>query len=233
MGLAVLAFLLRRRRERASLDLASASLGVALRLLIATPSKWPWHFGALVGIAAVAVASETIRLSQGRRGRTRLGGTTVRRDRRGAAGRWSGPRETRRGIPRICGRWTGRCPPRGSRLRPSRSDSRLLFACARSSSRAAEHGHLRPRRGTLATRAALVSHPAVDRIDGRDARSRRRQDRGMDVDTPESPDAPRRSGLRIRRRPARAAMDSVRPLSTLGGERAVFQRGSSLLPWID
>ena len=62
MGLAVLAFLLRRRRERASLDLASASLGVALVLLIATPSKWPWHFGALVGVAAVAVAAETVRL---------------------------------------------------------------------------------------------------------------------------------------------------------------------------
>ena len=57
-----LAFLLRRRRERTSLDLAPTSLGVALVLLIATPSKWPWHFGALVGIAAVAVASETIRL---------------------------------------------------------------------------------------------------------------------------------------------------------------------------
>jgi hypothetical protein len=62
IGLAVLAFVLRRRRGRTSLDLASASLGVALILLIATPSKWPWHFGALVGIAAVAVASETIRL---------------------------------------------------------------------------------------------------------------------------------------------------------------------------
>ena len=62
IGLAVLAFVLRRRRERTPLDLASASLAVALVLLIATPSKWPWHFGALIGIAAVAVASETIRL---------------------------------------------------------------------------------------------------------------------------------------------------------------------------
>ena len=60
--LAVLAFVLRRQRERTSLDVGSASLGIALVLLVATPSKWPWHFGALVGIAAVAVASETIRL---------------------------------------------------------------------------------------------------------------------------------------------------------------------------
>ena len=62
IGLAVLAFVLRRRRERTPLDLASASLAVALVLLIATPSKWPWHFGALICIAAVSVASETVRL---------------------------------------------------------------------------------------------------------------------------------------------------------------------------
>ena len=62
VGLTVLAFVLRRRRKRTPLDIASASLGVALILLVATPTKWPWHFGALVGIAAVAVASETTRL---------------------------------------------------------------------------------------------------------------------------------------------------------------------------
>ena len=64
MGLAVLAFVFRRRRERTALDLPAASLGISLVLLIATPSKWPWHFGALVGLAAVAVAAETIRLRQ-------------------------------------------------------------------------------------------------------------------------------------------------------------------------
>jgi arabinosyltransferase A len=63
IALAVLALLLRRRREgRTLLDLPAAALGVGLVLLVATPSKWPWHFGALIGIAAVAVACETARL---------------------------------------------------------------------------------------------------------------------------------------------------------------------------
>jgi hypothetical protein len=64
--LAVLAYLLRRRadRERALLGLPGASLGMALLLLIATPSKLPWHFGALIGIAALALAAETARLWQ-------------------------------------------------------------------------------------------------------------------------------------------------------------------------
>jgi hypothetical protein len=60
--LALLAFFLRPRvRDRTLLDLPAASLGVALLLLIATPSKWPWHFGALIGLAALAVAAETTR----------------------------------------------------------------------------------------------------------------------------------------------------------------------------
>jgi hypothetical protein len=58
--LTVLAYLLRRRRDPA-LDLYGASLGLAFVLLIATPSKVPWHFGALIGLAAIAVASETAR----------------------------------------------------------------------------------------------------------------------------------------------------------------------------
>ncbi|MDQ3672038.1 MAG: arabinosyltransferase domain-containing protein, partial [Actinomycetota bacterium] len=63
--LTVLAFLLRRRRERQPLlDLPAASLGLSLVLLIATPSKFPWHFGALVGVAAVALAAEIARLRQ-------------------------------------------------------------------------------------------------------------------------------------------------------------------------
>ncbi len=63
--LAVLAFLLRRRRDPDRLlDLPAASLGVALVLFIATPTKWPWHFGTLIGLAAVAVAAETARLGE-------------------------------------------------------------------------------------------------------------------------------------------------------------------------
>ena len=62
--LGVLAYLLRRRRPRADplLDLAAPALGVALVLLIATPSKVPWHFGTLIAVAAVAAACETARL---------------------------------------------------------------------------------------------------------------------------------------------------------------------------
>src|SRR5262249_8525066 len=62
--LAVLAYLLRRRRTRADplLDLAAPAVGVALVLLIATPSKVPWHFGNLIALAAVAAACETARL---------------------------------------------------------------------------------------------------------------------------------------------------------------------------
>jgi cell wall arabinan synthesis protein/arabinosyltransferase-like concanavalin domain-containing protein len=64
MVLAVLAYLLRRRRDRAGalLGLPAITLGLALVLLIATPTKWPWHFGTLIGIAAVAIAAETARL---------------------------------------------------------------------------------------------------------------------------------------------------------------------------
>jgi hypothetical protein len=61
-GLIVLAYVLRSRHGRTALGLPAASLGIALVLLIATPSKWPWHFGTLIGIAAVALATETVRL---------------------------------------------------------------------------------------------------------------------------------------------------------------------------
>jgi hypothetical protein len=61
--LAIVAFAVRRRRNGSTpLDLPSSTLAVALVLLIATPSKWPWHFGALIGLAALAVAAETARL---------------------------------------------------------------------------------------------------------------------------------------------------------------------------
>jgi len=62
IALVLLAFVVRRDRERRPLlDLPATSLAVGLVLLIATPSKLPWHFGALLGIAAVAVAAETAR----------------------------------------------------------------------------------------------------------------------------------------------------------------------------
>jgi hypothetical protein len=61
--LAVVAFLLRARRTRQPLlDLPAASLGLALILFVATPTKHAWHFGALIGLAAVAVAAETARV---------------------------------------------------------------------------------------------------------------------------------------------------------------------------
>jgi hypothetical protein len=64
--LAVLAYLMRRRPDRpgALLGLPGASLGIAFLLLIATPSKLPWHFGAFIGVAALALAAETARLRQ-------------------------------------------------------------------------------------------------------------------------------------------------------------------------
>jgi len=63
MLLAVVAFVLRRRRnEQILLDLPSLALIVSLALLIATPSKRPWHFGTLLGVIALAVAAETVRL---------------------------------------------------------------------------------------------------------------------------------------------------------------------------
>jgi hypothetical protein len=64
--LAVAGFLL-RRRDRESwprLGLPATTLGIALLLFVVTPSKLPWHFGTLIGFAALAVAAETARLRQ-------------------------------------------------------------------------------------------------------------------------------------------------------------------------
>jgi len=63
MMLAVAAYVLRRRRSgKVLLDLPSLALLVSLLLLIATPSKWPFHFGTMLGVVALAVAAETARL---------------------------------------------------------------------------------------------------------------------------------------------------------------------------
>ena len=61
--LVALAWLTRRRAARAGvLSLPAASVAVALVLLAFAPSKWPWHFGALAAMAAVALAAEVERL---------------------------------------------------------------------------------------------------------------------------------------------------------------------------
>jgi arabinosyltransferase B len=62
MVLAALAYVFRRNREaRPLLDLPARALIVSLLLFVATPSKWPWHFGALLGFVVLAVAAETCR----------------------------------------------------------------------------------------------------------------------------------------------------------------------------
>jgi hypothetical protein len=63
MGLVVLAFVLRVSRERRGLlHFPATVLTVGLVLLVLTPSKWPSHFGALIGFAAVAFGAEAARL---------------------------------------------------------------------------------------------------------------------------------------------------------------------------
>lgn len=72
MLLATIAFLFRfDRSARPRLDLASRSLVIALLLLVLTPSKWPWHFGALTALVAVAAASESARWRNGSQRLTR------------------------------------------------------------------------------------------------------------------------------------------------------------------
>ena len=62
IGLALLAFVTRRRAGRRLLDLPATMLGLALALFVVTPSKIPWHFGALTGLLALAVAAEVSRI---------------------------------------------------------------------------------------------------------------------------------------------------------------------------
>ena len=61
IALVALFFLLRRVRTRDVLDVPARSLIIALPLLIVTWSKLPWHFGVLIGFAAVAVGTEAHR----------------------------------------------------------------------------------------------------------------------------------------------------------------------------
>ncbi len=61
--LTVVFFLTRRRPDRTGVSaLPARSVAVALLLLAFVPSKWPWHFGAFVGIGALAAGAEVARL---------------------------------------------------------------------------------------------------------------------------------------------------------------------------
>ena len=54
----------RNRGRRDPISLPALSVALGLVLLAFVPSKWPWHFGALIGIGAVAVAAEVTRLCE-------------------------------------------------------------------------------------------------------------------------------------------------------------------------
>ena len=62
MWLAVLAYLVRSERKGLPLDVSTRTLAVGLLLLVPLPDKWIWHFGALLGLGAVAIAAESARL---------------------------------------------------------------------------------------------------------------------------------------------------------------------------
>ena len=52
----------RQRRERTPLNLPATMLAAALALLVLTPSKFPWHFGALTGLVALTIGAEVARI---------------------------------------------------------------------------------------------------------------------------------------------------------------------------
>lgn len=59
LGVAAAAFAITTTvRKRAWTSLPAGSLFIAIGLLTFTPSKWPWHFGSLIGLFAVAFALE-------------------------------------------------------------------------------------------------------------------------------------------------------------------------------
>lgn len=70
LGLLLLcvAAMLTRRRSAASgvRALPASSVAIGLLLLGFVPSKWPWHFGALAAIAAVAISAEVTSLARER-----------------------------------------------------------------------------------------------------------------------------------------------------------------------
>ena len=80
IALAILGLVTRRRRVvLGAYDyFPAATLCVALVLLVATPSKWPWHFGAIAGVVALAVTIE-LRRFRHEQNRNRLGVATASR----------------------------------------------------------------------------------------------------------------------------------------------------------
>jgi arabinosyltransferase C len=72
IAVVVLGFLLRDRRERAVPALPTRTLIAGLLLLALAPSKWPWHFGALVAPAALAAGAEAVRFRSELAGAARL-----------------------------------------------------------------------------------------------------------------------------------------------------------------
>jgi len=69
----VAAFVSRNRGSVTGIStLPARAVAIALLLLVFVPSKWPWHFGALLGIAAVGAACEVARLGREHRGKERL-----------------------------------------------------------------------------------------------------------------------------------------------------------------
>lgn len=63
IGLAALAFLVRRRRGPFTLlDFPAATLLAGVVLFVAIPSKWPSHFGTLLGVLALACCCEAARV---------------------------------------------------------------------------------------------------------------------------------------------------------------------------
>ena len=116
-------------RSPRPLDFPAMTLGVGLVLLVATPSKWPSHFGALVGIGALAMAAEAARLrSDGRHSRPRgMPGPCWR----SAPPSWPRPGRggsAMRGTRSICEPSTGRRAPLAWRSSPCSH----RFSCSRS-----------------------------------------------------------------------------------------------------
>jgi len=62
IALGLLAFVTRRRRsERGLSNLPATMLTISLVLFLLTPSKHPWHFGALTGLTALTIGAEVTR----------------------------------------------------------------------------------------------------------------------------------------------------------------------------
>ena len=63
IGLSILALVMRRGWSTSALDVPGRTLIAALALLVFVPTKLPEHFGALMGLTAIATGSEAACLS--------------------------------------------------------------------------------------------------------------------------------------------------------------------------